>query len=59
MKLFHFRDEHFGLKSIKERRLKVARIMELNDPFELLGVSLASPEVRELLNMTKRLKQAG
>jgi hypothetical protein len=54
MKLFHFRDEIFGLKSIKERRLKLSRIMELNDPFEFLGASLANPEFRKAITSTKR-----
>jgi len=54
MKLFHFRDENFGLKSIKERRLKISRIMELNDPFEFLGASLANPEFRKAITSTKK-----
>lgn len=46
MKLFHFRDEVFGIKSLKERRLKIARIHELNDPFELLGCVLSDERKR-------------
>jgi hypothetical protein len=54
MKLFHFRDDHYGLKSLKERRLKIARIMELNDPFEFLGASLSDPNFRKAMNLTKQ-----
>lgn len=54
MKLYHFRDEKYGLKSIKEKRLKISRIMQLNDPFEFLGVNLKDPDLRDAMNKTKR-----
>jgi hypothetical protein len=41
MKVYHFRSAEFGIKSLRERRLKIARIMELNDPFEFLAVDLS------------------
>lgn len=53
MKLYHFRNKKYGLKSIKERRLKIARIHELNDPFELLGCDLSDTIMREAFNKMK------
>lgn len=34
--------EEWALDAIKNRRLKLARLEEMNDPFELLAVSLRS-----------------
>lgn len=53
MRLFHFLSEDFALKDIRERRLKIARIAELNDPFEFLGAELSNREYRAGLNRTK------
>ena len=53
MRVFHFLNEEFGLKDLSARRLKVARIMELNDPFEFLGVNLEDRDFREALKATK------
>ncbi len=53
MRVFHFRDEKNGLKSLKERRLKITRIMELNDPFEFLGAELSNLDFRKAINATK------
>lgn len=40
MILYHFTTERFGLEAIKNSRLKIARIQELNDSFEFLGLAL-------------------
>ena len=37
---FHLTNTKYALRALQERRLKIARINELNDPFELLGVTL-------------------
>lgn len=54
MRVFHFRNAKNGLKSLKEKRLKIARIIELNDPFEFLGADLSNPEFRKAMNMAKK-----
>jgi hypothetical protein len=54
MKLYHFRDEKYGLMSIRDRRLKIARIMELNDPFEFLGINLKDRNLRRAMNSAKQ-----
>lgn len=53
MRAYHFLNEQFGLKDLVERRLKIARIMELNDPFEFLGVDLSNRDLRRVLKETK------
>lgn len=42
MRLYKFIDAEFGLKSLTERRLKISRLDEQNDPFELFADSQAN-----------------
>jgi hypothetical protein len=53
MLVYHFVNAEYGLQNIMKRRLKVATIMELNDPFEFLGVTLADRDFRRALRRTK------
>jgi len=53
MLVYHFINAHFGLEALKQRRLKIARIMELNDPFEFLAVDLSDREFRKVIKATK------
>ena len=53
MKVFHFLPEQFGLEDIRRRRLKIATLNELNDPFELFGVSLADEALRRAFRAMK------
>jgi len=46
MRVYHFVNEEYGLDDLRNRRLKVARLNELNDPFELFGVNLADEPLR-------------
>lgn len=46
--------QKYGLMALEARRLKISRLMELNDPFEFLGVDLSDPEKRGALQITKR-----
>ena len=54
MLVYHFVNAEYGLQNIRKRRLKVATIMELNDPFEFLGVTLADRDFRRALRSTKQ-----
>lgn len=54
MRAYYFTNAEHGLAALRDRRLKVARIHELNDPFEFLGVDLSDPEFRTALTTTKR-----
>lgn len=47
MRLYHFVSETHATEDIKKRRLKVSRIEDLNDPFELLGLELADGALRQ------------
>lgn len=53
MRLYHFTTQKYGLLAIKNRRLKIARISELNDPFEFLGWNTQDPGIRERLRAWK------
>jgi len=53
MRLFHFLSAVYGLKDIRERRLKIARIDALNDPFEFLGAEVSNKQLRAALNKAK------
>lgn len=46
MRVYHFIDAKYGLDDISKRRLKIARIDQLNDPFELLAAYSPTPQDR-------------
>lgn len=50
MRLYHFTTERFGLQAIRDSRLKISLVQELNDPFEFLGLALEREERRILRN---------
>lgn len=50
MKLYYFTKSRYGLEAIRDKRLKIARINELNDPFEFLSLSLPREERISLRN---------
>ncbi|WP_095111721.1 DUF2971 domain-containing protein [Pseudomonas sp. Irchel 3H7] len=53
VRVYHFCNYEYGLKNIINRRLKVARIMELNDPFELMAYELTDKVKREAVKNLK------
>ena len=53
MRVYHFINDKYGLKDLAERHLKIARIMEINDPFEFLGVDLSDRDFRRAMKETK------
>lgn len=46
MKVYKFLEETYAINNLAFRRLKVSRINQLNDPFELLGADLIDPRDR-------------
>ncbi len=46
MRAYHLTTEHWALESMRLRRLKLAMLEDMNDPFELLGIELMTPEDR-------------
>ena len=53
MRVYHFLNEKYGLQALRDCRLKVSRISDLNDPFELLAPRLSDPELRRGFLRTK------
>ena len=53
MRIYKFLNEEYGLVALRNRSLKIARICELNDPFEFLAPNLSDPNFRKAF---KRLK---
>ena len=37
LRLYYFTGVEFGLENVRRRRLKISRLMQLNDPFEMGG----------------------
>lgn len=54
MRVYHFISEKHGLHNLRQQRLKVATINELNDPFELLSPASTNPEVRQAFLAVKQ-----
>ena len=46
-------NENFGLKCLSERRLKLSRVNELNDPFELRPYDISCPNRRRVFLETR------
>ena len=51
MRLYYMTCQRWGLVILKERRLKLSTIPELNDPFELLGVSIGENNIRRIMKI--------
>src|SRR5580700_220230 len=47
MRVYKFLNCKFGLKAIRERRLKISEVGTLNDPFDLLPFDLSDPTIRK------------
>lgn len=54
MRLYHFIDQKWGIKNIKRRRLKVSRIISLNDPFESYSMDLSKEGHKEEFEALKK-----
>ena len=50
MRVYHFLTREFGLKDLRERRLKIASFEQVNDPFELLPICADADERRRFRN---------
>lgn len=49
MIVYHFISSEFTLKALRDRRLKIARINELNDPFQLCAADFSDSDTRSKL----------
>ncbi|WP_454623442.1 DUF2971 domain-containing protein [Brucella anthropi] len=54
MRLYYFTDAAYGLENIVKRRIKIARISDLNDPFEFLPLKLADTDARRGMRKIKK-----
>ena len=53
MRVYHFVNEQFGIDDLRKRRLKIATINELNDPFEVFAVYLGNAAIRRAFRKMK------
>lgn len=51
---YHMLESTWALDDIRRRRLKVSRLGDMNDPFELLGAEQSTPAHRKLFGQFKR-----
>ena len=52
-RLYHYLNGEHGLSTLQHRRVRVSRILELNDPFEFLALNLRDPVKRRALRGVK------
>lgn len=53
MRVYYFTDAQSALSNIALRRIKVSRVEDLNDPFELLGVDVSDKRYRPAFRKTR------
>ena len=53
MKLYHFMKEEYALKAISHKRLKIALLDQLNDPFEFVSIQSTDDQVKQVFELTK------
>jgi hypothetical protein len=51
---YHFLPANYAIDDLSHRRLKIARIDELNDPFDLWAIAQPDPRLRLALKETKK-----
>lgn len=57
-RLYYLTSEHWAKVILSEKKLKLSKVSELNDPFELLGASIGEKRVRKILHFVhKRLSE--
>ncbi|MGX0890930.1 hypothetical protein AB7M22_002938 [Pseudomonas sp. ADAK2 TE3594] len=52
-RLYHFTTAEYGIQNIQRERLKIARVMELNDPFEMHSFDVKDRTLRRGLKKFK------
>lgn len=57
MRLYHFLPSKYALSDLRNRHFKIARVAELNDPFELVAVDSSDPTQRTILRGWKNTFQ--
>ena len=55
MRVYKFLNCKYGLRALRERRLKISEVRSLNDPFDLLPFDLSDPELRNGVIASSRM----
>lgn len=55
MRVYKFLNAQFGLKTLREKQLKISTVDDLSDPFELLPYEMTTPEKRRGLRNARRV----
>ena len=53
MRVYHFINKEYGIEDLRRRRIKIATLNELNDPFEFFGVDLSNASLRHAFRKMK------
>jgi hypothetical protein len=53
MRVYHFVNKEHGINDLEKRRIKIATLNELNDPFEFFGVNLSDKALRQAFRKMK------
>ena len=53
MRLYYYTSKQWGMKSLWEKRLKIAQYADLNDPFELLPFQQQDKDARTHIRMVQ------
>ena len=53
MLVYHFVNADHGIENLRKRRLKIAELHSLNDPFELFGIEMSNERVRHAFGQMK------
>lgn len=51
---YHFVKANHGIENLQKRRLKIAELHDLNDPFELFGVEMSNESIRYAFEQMKK-----
>lgn len=54
MRVYHFVNSEFGLLDIGLRRLKIATLGDVNDPFEMMSMPLTDRRMRQMFRAAKQ-----
>ena len=53
MRLYYLTNAEYGLSDLREKHLKIARIDQLNDPFEFMCADLSNDDLRKEIEALK------
>lgn len=53
IRVYHVMPAEFAISNIAFKRMKVARVKDLNDPFEFLGLNLRQKQIRTIVEASK------